>query len=292
MDLERTIQAIDGAPLGYRISRKQHQSIALTMLHGLASNMTRWTEFCRDTSLIGKYDLLRLDLRGRGLSPYRGLYTRDTWVNDVATVLNHEGYDETVMMGHSLGAQVAIEYAVRHPNHCKALILIDPIVPNALVGGLKWAKMTRGGIWILIRLLQLGNKIGLRRRHILNRDLYTLDQQTRQRLAQETSLSIADLYSNPFEDIHYLPLANYLQDIYEVTRPLPSLVSLHIPVLLLISKGAALLKRCPFQLWISTIPNVETVVIDADHWPLTEKPNETRHEIEAWLRSNFNSPST
>ncbi|MFG9450979.1 alpha/beta fold hydrolase [Pseudomonas aeruginosa] len=39
---------------------------ALVLLHGLASNMSRWSEFVERSALRGHHALIRLDLRGHG----------------------------------------------------------------------------------------------------------------------------------------------------------------------------------------------------------------------------------
>ena len=273
--------------LGYRIRSRNRHHIVLTMIHGLASNQTRWTEFMENSQLLDYCDLLSVDLRGRDLSPYRGQYCRNTWVEDIETILEKEHYKKTILMGHSMGAQVALEFAFKHPKRIAGLILIDPVFPTALSGKLNLAQRFRAIIWLLIRITWFFNKIGFRRHHIPTRDLYALDISTRALLKSKKELSISDLYANPFDDAKYLPLANYLQDLYEVTRPLPDLQSIDIPTLILLSKGAALINKKENEKAISSLPNEVTTIIDADHWLLTEKPDESRVAIEQWFKRNY-----
>ena len=287
MDIIHKTCAKGNTTLGYRVRSRNRHHFVLTMIHGLASNQTRWTEFMQNSQLLNYCDLMSVDLRGRGLSPYRGQYSRSIWVEDVKAILEKEHYEKTVLIGHSMGAQIALEYAFKHPNRTAGLILIDPVFPTALSGNLNLAQRFRTIIWLLIRATWFFNKIGFQRRLIPTRDLYDLDISTRERLNANKALSISDLYANPFDDAKYLPLANYLQDLYEVTRPLPDLRSINTPSLVLLSKGATLINKKENEKAILSLPNEVTTVIDADHWLLTEKPEESRLAIEQWFIKHY-----
>jgi alpha-beta hydrolase superfamily lysophospholipase len=68
MEMHRTLVTPDGAALGYRLWRGGTAPRRLiVLLHGVASNMTRWSEFVEFTTLKRGWDILRLDL-ARGLS--------------------------------------------------------------------------------------------------------------------------------------------------------------------------------------------------------------------------------
>lgn len=90
---------------------------------------------------------------------------------------------------------------------------------------------------------------------------------------------------NPFEDLKYLPLANFLQDVIEVVRPLGALEKITCPVLVLLSKGATMSDVDKNSRIIHQMPNSQIEYIEADHWLLTEKPDEARQAIEGWCDS-------
>ena len=110
MEFSRKILRPDGASIGYRISRKQTPRPLLVMIHGLASNNTRWSEFIDQTILGQHRDLLRIDLRGHATSMFRGQITTADWVEDLAAILRCEGYDKATIIGHSLGAQIGMHF--------------------------------------------------------------------------------------------------------------------------------------------------------------------------------------
>lgn len=278
----------DGVVLGYRLLRCGHPAPVLVMLHGLASNLTRWSEFVAHTSLRGGWDLLRLDLRGHGTSMCRGSLTRRQWCEDVSTLLVAEGYKQAVLAGHSLGAQVAMEFACNYPERCAGLVLIDPVFPTAIRGSLGWARRLRGLIFLAVRLSWAADALGLGRKRFPLRDLHALDEQTRRQM-KAGGADIARLYTDPLADLPYLPFANYLQDLREVTRPLPDISSIQVPVLVLLSRGGAVSQREQTLLQLSRLAQAEVHTINAEHWLLTERPEEARAAIDQWCQCRFNA---
>jgi len=275
----------DNCELVYDQLGTSNTSHSIVLLHGLASNASRWHEFMQDTTLSARFDLLAMDLRGHGRSLVFDAYTRQDWIEDVRALLA-EAQKPSILIGHSMGAQIALDYAAQNAVHdtslLEGLILIDPIFPKALHGVLKrvarWRPLIMAACW----LLRAGYAIGLHRRHYPQRDMHQLDQQTREFLASNPDKRIADLYMDPLADLPYIPLANYLQDLYEVTRPLLSLEKIRVPVLVLLSAGASTSSAEINQNLLSALGNLEICIIDADHWLLTEKPQEAREAIERW----------
>ncbi|OGT21852.1 MAG: hypothetical protein A2V90_05765 [Gammaproteobacteria bacterium RBG_16_57_12] len=257
----------------------------MVMIHGVASNLTRWSEFVEQTHLAGSWGLVRIDLRGHGTSPYRGKLTHEVWADDVHAILAQEGFRRAVIVGHSLGAQVGLHFATRYPQETAGLVLLDPVFPECLRGRLATARRIRPLIGGLIRLAWFLNALGMYRRHFPSLDLKTLDLQTRELLKADDQIAIAKRYARPGEDIKYLPLANYLQDLYEVTRPLPPLADIPMPVLVIMSSGVGITSLEMNRRRVDELPDAKIVIIDADHWLLTERPLEVRQAIEDWCQS-------
>jgi len=70
------------------------------------------------------FTLVRYDERGCGLSDWtdRG-FDLDTWVEDLALIVDTLGIERFDLLGMSQGGPIAIEYAVRHPERVRKLIL-------------------------------------------------------------------------------------------------------------------------------------------------------------------------
>ena len=98
------------------------------LLHGLASNARFW-ELVAPTLVEGGYSVWAPDLRGHGQSdkPHEG-YDFATISSDVGRLIERLEVDRPILVGHSWGAMVALEYAGRTPNGRlgpRALALVD-----------------------------------------------------------------------------------------------------------------------------------------------------------------------
>ena len=255
-------------------------------LHGLASNATRWRELMTNTVLKLDTNLLAMNLRGHGHSSSFRSFQRQHWCDDVRALCKHLN-GPTILVGHSMGAQVALDYAHQHPQDLTGIVLIDPVFPQALSGLLAKVARFRWLILAVASLIRFFYRFGFHKRNYPYRDLQKLDEDTRAFLAANPDKNIADLYMNPFSDLKFIPLANYLQDLFEVTRKLPKLSSIKTPVLVLLSSGASTSHVEKNKTILKQLSNLEIETIHADHWLLTEKPDEARRVIEQWCEKTF-----
>jgi len=260
----------------------QHNQTAVLLLHGLASNMTRWTEFVANSTITEHIDILRMDLRGHGHSMTQTRITMSDWCHDIIQILSAENYSKVIIIGHSLGAQIAMQFAYNYPENTQAIVLIDPVFPQALKGVLNITRRLRYLLLILIYVLLFKAKMPWTKTKFDYRDLHLLDIKTREILSNQSDTNIAELYMNPFDDLRYIPLVNYCQDMFEVTRKVPEQRSITCPVLCLLSRGASISNIGLTQSFVKRFPDNEISIIDADHWLLTEKPLESRNAIDAW----------
>lgn len=286
-EYQRWLRRPDGACIAYRVCpaavAADAAGPALALVHGLASNLTRWSEFVENTSLKDRHDLIRIDLRGHGESPTRRAVGLERWCDDLAAVLQREGHAKAIVVGHSLGAQVALHFAARHPQRSAGLVLIDPVFRQALHG--RWKLLALAGplLRAAAATVRALNAIGLHRRTLPALDLRALDAMARQALASpDAEAAFVRQYSSMRADLRYVPLAVYLQDLVEMFRPVLAPQSLHAPMLVLLSSGATFADAGATRALLRRIPRVELQTIDCHHWPLTERPQEVRRAIERW----------
>ncbi len=98
----------------------------IVFLHGITGSRRYWQR--RVASLSIGYRLVIPDLIGFGLSPKPPVdYTVPLFASSVRGLLEAEGIAgrPQVLVGHSLGALIAIQYAIEHGEDAKALVLIN-----------------------------------------------------------------------------------------------------------------------------------------------------------------------
>ncbi|MFV0374135.1 alpha/beta fold hydrolase [Microbacterium sp.] len=107
---------------------------AVVLIHGVTSSHLVWQWVAR--ALPG-VRLIAPDLRGRGRSSeVAGPAGMTAHAEDLSAVFAHFGLERTVVIGHSMGAFVAVVFAHRHPGLVSRLLLIDGGLPLAAPPGL------------------------------------------------------------------------------------------------------------------------------------------------------------
>lgn len=97
---------------------------AVVLVHGFSDNGLCWSPVAR--ALEANYDLILPDLRGHGLSARAEATPEVDMAADVAALIDHLGLDRPILVGHSMGAMVSYQVAVRFPDRVRALALEDP----------------------------------------------------------------------------------------------------------------------------------------------------------------------
>jgi pimeloyl-ACP methyl ester carboxylesterase len=92
-------------------------------VHGITASAMAWSVVAR--ALPREWTLVAPDLRGRGASAdLPGPYGLDRHADDICTLARARG-DRVVLIGHSMGAYVALLAAAAHPDLFSRLILLD-----------------------------------------------------------------------------------------------------------------------------------------------------------------------
>lgn len=270
----------DGVVIGYRLWRPVPARPLLVLLHGVASNMTRWSEFVATTALRASWDLLRVDLRGHGLSLHRGRIGISEWSEDLAAILAAEGYGKAVIIGHCLGANIAVEFALRYPGKANGLVLIEPM---ALTGAMRQMARLRAFFMPATWVLRALNALGIHRRRLMPLDLEALDRETRAAAAAGGAAdALLSRYASPLLDLRTTPTLTYLQALIAVSRPLPDLRPIRVPVLALLATGSSFSDPVTTEAALAKLPHPQVIRLPARHWIPTEQPEAMRRAIERW----------
>jgi len=125
---------------GMRVRFKRSgQGTTLLLLHGSGGSLDSFDEVAR--TLAPCFDVVRLDLPGFGHTgprPDRD-YRIETWVGFVHQFAIEQGIGHCVLAGHSLGGNIAWNFALTHPEMVERLVLMnatgypDKTLPPAFV---------------------------------------------------------------------------------------------------------------------------------------------------------------
>ncbi len=121
----------------------------LVMIHGLTGNLAVW-HFKIIPELLDRYRILTYDLRGHGYSdmPPSG-YTATEMAADLLELLDGLGIEQCDIVGHSFGADIALYFALLHPDRVRQVIAIEAALPAMIrfrsrdewEGWAHWAEM-------------------------------------------------------------------------------------------------------------------------------------------------------
>ncbi len=280
----RILHRPDGAAIAYRCSRsKTPPPYLIVLIHGMASNMTRWSEFVRHTTLRNSWDIVRLDLRGHAGSHVRSALSMRIWCDDIAAILEAEHHAGAVLIGHCLGANIALNFSALFPEKTAGLVLIEPLLPGAFSGSLKAIAALRPAIAALSIVIHTLNHIGIHRDSLHQIDLEELDRVTRAAMAAEADTrSLTKHYASPLSDLCFISSANYLDDLLAVTGPMLPFTAVLAPSLALLSTGARFSDPVRTRFLLTQLRNCRIHTLPSHHWIPTETPDAMRQAIENW----------
>ena len=97
---------------------------AIVLVHGWASSIATWTH--QFPELSDRARLLAVDLPGHGKSaPPEGPYTMALFADAVAAAMDDAGVKRAVIVGHSNGTPVALNFWRRYPERTLGIVGVD-----------------------------------------------------------------------------------------------------------------------------------------------------------------------
>lgn len=97
----------------------------VVLLHGLSASCWNWWRTM--PALAERFHVIAYDLKGSGNSAgNRSAYTAEACVAQLVGLLDHLGVKRAALVGHSMGARVALNAAITQPERVRALALISP----------------------------------------------------------------------------------------------------------------------------------------------------------------------
>ncbi|MCB9193066.1 MAG: alpha/beta fold hydrolase [Flavobacteriales bacterium] len=103
--------------------RRMGQGPPLVILHGLFGSSDNLNTVAR--GLSDTFEVLLVDQRDHGRSPHTDAIDYDRMAIDLRDLLDSEGIDKAVIVGHSMGGKTAMRSAQLFPERVPKLVVID-----------------------------------------------------------------------------------------------------------------------------------------------------------------------
>jgi proline iminopeptidase len=120
-------EVLNGVRLYYRVAGKPAPATPVVFLHGGPGYNSYSFARLAGPRLEPHLAMVYFDQRGSGRSerPWTQEYSIQTLVDDIEALRLRLGAPKIVLMGHSFGGTLALEYAARYPEHVSQVVFVD-----------------------------------------------------------------------------------------------------------------------------------------------------------------------
>jgi len=111
----------------YRTNEFKDNRETIVFVHGVCGSSSAWWEF--EKRLNDKYNLVAYDIRGHGKSHRYENYTDyeiDEFTNDLYELINYLNIKKFIMISHSYGTFISLNFTSKYKEFVKALIFLSP----------------------------------------------------------------------------------------------------------------------------------------------------------------------
>ncbi|MBI3694581.1 MAG: alpha/beta hydrolase [Acidobacteria bacterium] len=117
---------LDGSKVHYQSYGKGKQ--AVVFIHGWTCDLTFWR---LQSPVYEKRRSLLIDLPGHGKSDKPDVsYTQDLFARAVEAVMRDAKVEKAILVGHSMGTPVALQFLRAYPNKVAGLVMVDAFIPR------------------------------------------------------------------------------------------------------------------------------------------------------------------
>lgn len=95
----------------------------MIILHGIFGSSDNWLTQAK--LLSEHYHVFLVDQRNHGQSPHSDEFSYQAMVADLLEFIDEHRLENPIVIGHSMGGKVAMNFAVAHPDKLEKLIVVD-----------------------------------------------------------------------------------------------------------------------------------------------------------------------
>ncbi|MFL0162683.1 alpha/beta fold hydrolase [Aquirufa salirivi] len=157
------------------------QGPAIIILHGIFGSSDNWLGIAK--VLSDKFQVYLVDQRNHGQSPWSDEFDYQVMSEDLLEFIQEHALNKPIIMGHSMGGKVVMQFALNHPDLAQKMVVVDiapkyyPVHHTAILEGLNSLDLTNLGSRTEANehLKRFEEKEGVRQ--FLLKNLYRNDQQ-------------------------------------------------------------------------------------------------------------------
>lgn len=95
----------------------------LIILHGLFGSADNWQTLAK--GFAENFKVVLVDLRNHGHSPHTDKMNYELMAEDIFELIREENFENSILMGHSMGGKVAMYFVQKYENLLDKLIIVD-----------------------------------------------------------------------------------------------------------------------------------------------------------------------
>jgi len=95
----------------------------VVILHGLFGISDNWVTIGK--RLAKEFEVYILDLRNHGQSPHSGIFNFSALVQDLMEFTEENDLKEMILIGHSLGGIISMQFALQNTDFVKKIVIVD-----------------------------------------------------------------------------------------------------------------------------------------------------------------------
>jgi pimeloyl-ACP methyl ester carboxylesterase len=248
---------------------------ALLMLHGLSATHFNWEHTI--AAFSDRFRVIAPDLPGHGRSDKPDApYTIDFFAGVMRSLGRELGIDEAVVIGNSLGGQIAIQMALDYPTWTRALVLAAPAGGfGTTINALSWSIRAVAGPRVLSVALP----------YALERCVY--DRNRAEHLARRRILAERIAHED-YPGFARAVLRSLLGAIAAGRQPLHRIAQ---PTLLVWGRNDRLVALSGSRRLTRAVPHARLAVLErCGHIPMLEQPEQFNRLVADFLRSAEAAP--
>ncbi|ABZ84445.1 alpha/beta hydrolase fold [Heliomicrobium modesticaldum Ice1] len=276
MQPERREVTLPGIRLSY-LEWKGEGTEPILLLHGLGDHALIWVLLAE--RLADRFHIIAPDMRGHGESDKPGSgYTFRQVIADMENLMDHLGWSDAHILGHSWTGKLAPIWAREHKERFRSMILVDPIFI------VKMPAVMKLSFPILFRVLDSLKGMGPFRSYAEAETLAKSLRQYQGWSAHQQRVFREGLERKPdgrWGSKFVVPARNQIFD--DVMRVAGLTEPITVPTLFVQPEKGV--NRADFQMkpYITYLKNLEVRRIAGNHWPMLVEPEIFNRTIEDFL---------